>query len=560
MKNNRFTAIALAAVLVASGGGFTAIGTAGALPAYASNEEPKAIVPTIKTTLDTISLSWSANPDENVVNYYTEIYGPNGESLENWFDREPTATFRDLKPNTTYTVTQYTLTRVHGGSSNYRSPMTTFTVTTKDGVLPPPPPPYVPDPAMAPDPVNFFNVQTVSYNQAVLRWFQPDNLRGRINNYTLTIKQTGKADRVFTVPDYFEQNEYKITGLVENTTYTAHVKAHVVAWEEGGKPATSPVASLTLKTPYNPSRVLAKAPTNLKTSRLSNDSIYHYWNQFDISWNAPKGIIGKVKNYTVTVKQGSKIARTFTTTNMKETSRLVSPKTTYTVSVKANVVSANGKKSAAASTGKVSYTTPAEPSGKVTLATPKVSFSKVGSNRFTTHYSAPTTGKITVVNFFWYDGNKLVASLAGDGRKTPGSLISGLKPSKKYRAVVQVTARSPNSKNSVRKTGTAYVTTASASAVKASMPHSLKASTTATSVSASWDATKDFIGKEPTFTVILKQGTRILKTVTTPEVSHKFTGLKIKTGYTILVKSNGVSLDGKKKTSTSNISLATKTK
>lgn len=552
LKKNKLVATALAAAILVSGGGFTAIGVA---PAYASNEQPKAIVPTITTTAESFELKWTPNSDENVVYYQTIAYDPKGNLVQITQDREPSFSAAFLTPNTTYTVEQMTLTRANDGSgSNYRSPTTTFTVTTKNGVVTPP---YVPAPAKAPLAPRFLSRDSVAYNQASISWWEPEKLFGQVKNYTVTLKQAGKADRVFTVAPQFE-TKFKIPGLAENTAYTAHVRANVTAWEQGGKPATSPTASISIKTPYHPSRVVAKAPTSLTVGKLTGDDSFFYWRGFDVSWKAPTGIIGKVKNYTVTIKQGSKVVRTFTTTKTKESSRILSPSTSYTVQVKANIVSADGKKTASASTGILGYKTAAEPTSNVTLTTPKITFSKVGSYRFYTHWGATSNGKVTAYVTRWYDPNgKQVAYGEGVAK---GSLVAGFKPSTRYKVVVMAIAISPNGEKTLRKTGTGYVTTASANAVKVSNPYALKAPSTTNSIDASWSWTDYFIGKQPTYTVTLKQGSKTIKTVTTSQINYKFTGLKSKTAYTVYVKSNGVSLDGKRKVSTNAISLTTTTK
>lgn len=97
-----------------------------------------------------------------------------------------------------------------------------------------------------------------------------------------------------------------------------------------------------------------------------------------------------------------------------------------------------------------------------------------------------------------------------------------------------------------------------ASTVKVSVPKSLKASATTSSVTASWGKPA-VTGKLTGYTVTLKQGSKTVKTYTTTRTSQSFTKLKDNTSYKVYVKANAVSADGKDGKSSSTVSKAVKT-
>ena len=79
-----------------------------------------------------------------------------------------------------------------------------------------------------------------------------------------------------------------------------------------------------------------------------------------------------------------------------------------------------------------------------------------------------------------------------------------------------------------------------------------------------WWSPNDVVGKIKSYTLILKRSGKVDRVFTVPhalgeiEFQAKVTGLAENTSYAVQMKSNGDSLNGKKKASTSTTSLATK--
>ncbi|GGJ74725.1 fibronectin type III domain-containing protein [Glutamicibacter ardleyensis] len=98
-----------------------------------------------------------------------------------------------------------------------------------------------------------------------------------------------------------------------------------------------------------------------------------------------------------------------------------------------------------------------------------------------------------------------------------------------------------------------------ASTVKAGKPIALKATSAATSLNVSWKRPA-LTGYLKNYTVQLKQGTKTLKSYTTASPSKTITGLKRNTAYTVQVRANPKSTNGKYLASSAYVSVSVKTK
>ena len=386
-----------------------------------------------------------------------------------------------------------------------------------------------------------------SHDSANISWVAPTGVIGKVTAYTVTVSQTGKSDRLFRTTN----TSYKVTGLSENTAYTVRVAAEVTS-ADGKRKVVSPTASVAVKTAYAPTSVKVSAPTGVKLSSITHDSMV-------ASWAAPTGTVGKITGYTVTVKVGSSVKKTVTVTSTSTKITGLTPNTKYTVEVKANAVSANGTKKAASTAGTVNGVTAKSPVVKV--AAPNVSTSKVSHDRFTASWTKPTvTGSITGYKVIVKQGSKILQS-HNLNASTLSRTITGLKENTAYTVVVEVSAVAPNGKNTTKATSqtkTVKTSLTAASTVKVSNP-SVTVSSARNSVSSSWKKPA-VTGKIVNYTITLKEGTRVVKTSTTTKTSMTFTGLKANTNYTVQVKANAQSSNGKYKASSGLVSKSIKTK
>lgn len=176
--------------------------------------------------------------------------------------------------------------------------------------------------------------------QYVAHWSAPKNVVGTVAGYTVILKQTGKADRTFTTKSTRISFGTAGGGLAENASYVAQVKANIVS--KSGVKSTSPTASVSFNTRYAPTTVKASAP-RLRITDVGA-------NAFTVRWAAPTGAIGSVVNYSVKLKRGDVVVAKFNVSPSTYAYRTpgLSTRSSYTVEITANFVSANGANKASA--------------------------------------------------------------------------------------------------------------------------------------------------------------------------------------------------------------------
>jgi hypothetical protein len=483
---------------------------------------------------------------------------------------------------------------------------------------------------------------TPQATQATLNWVAPQNVVGKINNYTVTVKQVGKADRVLTTVN--ATPSYVVTGLTENTSYTFEVKANAasangfvlatstpvsvtkstpyasntvivnapqnltvtapssgqvnVSWaapvglvgtltgykvtvKEGAtlietkavtslatsftalkentaytvevaavasspdntKTVTSPVISAGVTTPYSPSTVKVSAPTGLKVSAATHDTL-------TATWIAPTGSVGKITDYTVILKQGATVKGTYTTAVPSYNFVGLDANTTYTVEVRANAVAADGITEASSVAAVTSGLTAKSPIVKV--AAPVVTVSGVGADRMTVSWTKPlVTGTITGYRVTVKQGT-VVKQMHNLTAVTTTKQLLLLAENTTYTVTVDVFAVAPNGINKATTSTVKTVKTGftAASTVKVAAPAALATTVSRTAVTATWRQPA-VTGRVVNYTVTLKEGTRVVKTAVTTAGKYSFTALKANTAYTITVTANAVSANGKYKATAS---------
>lgn len=289
---------------------------------YEAVSTPTAII-NPQTTAGTLEFTSNWAAKAGVANYIVQVWRPDGSLIQKT-TTTPKVTVTGLTKNSTYVVAVIARA-VDNAGIEYLSPAKVFNVTT-----------LASEPVAAPNAVTGLNVATKTYNEATLNWIAPTGVVGDITGYTVTVKQTGKADRILKTAT----PTIKITGLTENTSYVVQVTATVTA-KDKVKTATTPAVGASLKTTLSPaSTVKVSVPTSLKTV-ASKTTV-------TATWKAPT-VTGKVTGYTVTLKKGTTVVKTVSTTTLKAVFSGLKANTDYKVEVKAKATSSNGKYSATSS-------------------------------------------------------------------------------------------------------------------------------------------------------------------------------------------------------------------
>lgn len=492
-----------------------------------------------------LTTGWYGTKNESITDYQVELYSPTGTLLQTRvipfsIDSSPyyKASFAGLSPKTTYTVkTTARNTSVMGAP--VLSPTRTQQVTTTEEITAPTAP-------NAPNAPLALGTTNNLFNETTLQWKAPEGVIGTITNYTVTVKQVGKADRIFNTSN----TSFRVTDLTHDTAYTMQVIANVMGADQKTT-VSSPAASVAVKTPiYYP--VSVSAPTDLGVVSVTHDSAVAVW-------KAPVGTIGKVESYTVTVKQGS-VTKSYVTPTTSYKITALSANTDFSVTVAANAVSVDGLRKVTGLGVAGMFRTSAAPSPIVKIAAPVTAVAGVGADRMTISWSKPiVTGTITGYRVTVKLGTTTVQT-HNLSAATYAKTVTALAENTAYTVVVDALAVAPDGKNTAMASTakTVKTTLSAASTVKVAAPASFGATASRTTVTATWRMPA-VTGKVINYTVTLKEGTRTVKTVVLTGGKYSFTGLKANTAYTVYVKANAVSANGKYKASSPLISKTIRT-
>lgn len=201
-----------------------------------------------------------------------------------------------------------------------------------------------------PTDVKLTDVTTDSFTAS---WKAPNNVKGKINQYSVLVKENGEITDTF----YTSETSYTVQGLTSNFAYMVEVRALATS-EDGLKQATSVAATSNTVVISSPapapvvkpapevipsaestpekepqkeetdSKVEFSAPTEVKISDVTKDS-------FNVSWNAPAIVKGKINQYSVLVKENDEVTDTFYTSETSFSVKELSPNTSYLVEVRA---------------------------------------------------------------------------------------------------------------------------------------------------------------------------------------------------------------------------------
>jgi glyoxylate utilization-related uncharacterized protein len=181
---------------------------------------------------NTLAVSWTAPADLNgtLQPYKVELY-KSGALVDTLETVSTSHTFTNLTANTGYTVKVIAIASVRTKTATATAESSSKTLLSS-----------VPVAIKAPNAPTVFKASP-AYNDAKLTWVAPTGIVGNLADYTVTVKQSGKADRTFKVTG----TSYTISGLVENTSYTVTVVANVLS-TDGANAVTSPSASTAMQT------------------------------------------------------------------------------------------------------------------------------------------------------------------------------------------------------------------------------------------------------------------------------------------------------------------------
>jgi hypothetical protein len=294
--------------------------------------------------------------------------------------------------------------------------------------------------ASATAPIGLRTYPYATGNMVQAMWSAPTNVVGTVTGYTLTLKQTGKADRILT-----SKGTSIVLGasgeLAENTAYTLQVKANIVS--KTGVKSVSPTASVQFKTSYALTTVKVSAPTYVKTVGVTANSLV-------ASWGRPSTTVGAVSTYTVKLKRGDTVVKTvtvpFSTLAYNFTS--LTSNTSYTIEVTATAVSFRGGNKATSVAAKAAGVT--AKSSVVAVAKPVVTVTSVATNTAKITWTKPAvTGQIRAYLIFVTETGTTRSMKIGEysGTTTSAQLQSVLKPNTTYTVSVVAMAHSEDGKN-----------------------------------------------------------------------------------------------------------------
>ena len=376
----------------------------------------------------------------------------------------------------------------------------------------------------------------VSYNSLKASWTAPSSVVGKITKYSVIVKQGDTVKNTY----YTTENSYLIPGLSSNSAYTVEVRAYAVS-NDGQEQKISPVVETSVTTLKSP--VVSVTAPVATLSGVGADRL-------TVAWTKP-AITGTLTGYKVVVKQGTTTVKTVPV-SMLTTSTIVTglnERTAYTVTVEATALAENNTNSATGVSLAKGATTTLSAASTVSVGTPVFSTATSTPSSLNVAWNRPAiTGILTSYTVTLKQGTTTLKTLY---TTNPYQSFTGLKERTGYTVYVKANVKSSNSKytaSSATVSKTVSTTLSAASTVRVGAPASLYLSPGYTNVIAYWKRPA-VTGILTSYTVTIKQGTRIIKTVSTSNTYQNLTGLTERTGYTVEVKANAKSSNGKYTTS-----------
>jgi len=426
-------------------------------------------------------------------------------------------TFTNLTSNTPYTVNVTATAAVQAKTSSATATVASKTLLSSVA--------HVSEPTT-------FAVAADTSSTIKATWGAPTTKVGSGPTYTLTLSTIGKPD----VAVETMSTSYAFTGLMANTDYTVSIQASVTA-ENGFNSSTSSGVVTNVKTPLDADAVSVSAPV-LRPVTVGPL-------QATLRWSPPANVVGKLVDYTLSVKQGGQPERNIKTTSTDFVVTGLLENTTYTFEVRANAASLNGTKFAAAASAPATHTTPYAPDTVLARNAPTgFQTASVTHNALALTWLAPAVVGtiadylITVKETGKSDLNVRVAGTS--------YTLGGLTENSSY--TIQLAANvvsKDGSKTAVSPSASVAVKTPySPGTVQVNAPTGLVLSdVTANSLTAFWAAPTGTIGNITGYKVTLKKGTTVISTETVESLRATFSGLVGGTDYRVEVTALGASPD-----------------
>lgn len=558
VKSNRGIALALAAVLITSGGGWSAsVVTAVPARAAASQSEVDTAVETIlnlsnierlkeglapltlSKNTNTVAQKWSANMADLQYMRHNPLY-----------DKQMPAGWWSVGENVAWGSQGHTPTQIFnewmnspGHRANILGDFTHIGIgweATSNGAV------YstqnfgkyaTAPPSMTAIP-NFVLTETSLYAY----WSRI----GDVQEYTAELY----LDNTLVETQSSIRNDVRFSGLKQGTEYTLKVTATVFTPDSR---LNSPVRTQTATTLTPPPPMLPaaapNAPGNIRASNHTDETA-------KISWTRPVGIVGELDGYEILVKTaGQADMRRFELGDSTSVSLSnLTGNTAYSAEVRARVISSDYTSKALSPAARVSFKTPggvvdppAINTGLASVKAPTGLKNSVAYNHLTASWTAPkgTVGKLSGYTATLKLGAKTVKTATTTA--TSHKFI-GLAPSTGYTVEVKANAISLNgARKASSPVATARATTAKSPLVKVSAPVIATSKLGYDRVSVSWKKPAA-TGSITSYRLLVKQGTKVAKTynVKPSVLSQAVTGLKEKTKYVVVVEAYAKSQDGKK--------------
>lgn len=348
----RGLAVALAAAILASGGGVTAA-TAAATPSYATASQSidpfavKVSAPrglTTSSTYDSLTVAWRkpAGTIGTLASYTVTVKQGSRTLLTNTMADTSIVFLNDLPaPGSAYTV----LVTAEAESIEGYKKMTSPTVSVS-GYMPKSPVVSLDRPKVT--------VSGVGSDRVTATWKKPAIQSGSITGYTVTVVEDHKAPRTLKLGA--SATTATMTGLNETAQHGISVAVHAVA-PDGHNTIVLGSSYKYFTTKLSAASVVKVGkPTSITLSKLKRQNNTDDGNKATIAWKKPS-VTGKIAFYEVTIKIGNKMMRDrIEVKGTKITVPNFAENATHTVYVTAYATSANGKYRATA-TGSKSFKT-----------------------------------------------------------------------------------------------------------------------------------------------------------------------------------------------------------
>ena len=495
----------------------TTLGATTLLSSVAFVSEPTNVT-VVSNTFSSVTANWGVPTTQtgNSLKYLVRLSTP-GQRDINVETTNLSYTFEGLTQNTPYTVTVQSNVTADNGVNNY----TTNGIVTSLNTIPDYNAVMVTAPALHP--------VDMHPNYASLSWDAPATLVGNLDNYTVTVKQTGQADRVFTTMNPF----FVVTDLAENNTYSFEVRANASSLN-GVNKATAVSETLNGVTPYAPSTVIVSAPGNISANLPTPTEV-------SVSWDAPTGVVGNLTGYNVTLKKDGNVVDSAQVTGLSTNFAGLESGAQYTIEVVAQATSPDMTNNAVSDITSVQFST----DGVEVSAPRMLNVSTLSYNSLQASWMSPevVVGTLTGYDVTLKQNGNIVAATS---TTNPSYTFGNLKSNTAYTVEVQAKAVSYDRRSqSMSPIADSNVMTMRSPVVNVEAPTAWVSNVGTDQLDVSWNH-PSVTGFITGYKVTVMQGENIylMMPLSLFSTSTTITGLNPNTSYTVSVSATAMSEDG----------------